>query len=138
MEEAFCTIVYSFFICHCFLLSGFLFEGDRTKEKGYLTCKAKRLLIPYAGYLLLDLLLVRRDYSMSSLIHAFYGGRAFSGVYWYMTCFLFTLAIFSLLLKRYPDEKVKRFNLIGGGQPQSNPILLQIFHFFSIQGYRGI
>ena len=41
----------SIFLFHMplfFLLSGFLFEGDRTKEKGYLTCKAKRLLIPYA------------------------------------------------------------------------------------------
>lgn len=95
-----------------FVFSGFLLEGNRGKE--YLTYKAKRLLIPYVGYLLVDFLLVRRDYSMNSLIHAFYGGRAFSGVYWYITCFLFTLAIFSLLLKLYPDKKVKRFILIGG------------------------
>lgn len=104
------NIPFSYAIIFC--VSGFLLEGNRGKE--YLTYKAKRLLIPYVGYLLVDFLLVRRDYSMNSLIHAFYGGRAFSGVYWYITCFLFTLAIFSLLLKLYPDKKVKRFILIGG------------------------
>ena len=105
-------IIFLFHMPLFFVFSGFLLEGNRGKE--YLTYKAKRLLIPYVGYLLVDFLLVRRDYSMNSLIHAFYGGRAFSGVYWYITCFLLTLAIFSLLLKLYPDKKVKRFILIGG------------------------
>ena len=79
-------IIFLFHMPLFFLLSGFLLEGDRAKEKEYLTYKAKRLLIPYVGYLLVDFLLVRRDYSMNSLIHAFYGGRACSGVYWYITC----------------------------------------------------
>lgn len=86
-------IIFLFHMPLFFVLSGFLLEGDRAKEKEYLTYKAKRLLIPYVGYLLVDFLLVRRDYSMNSLIHAFYGGRACSGVYWYITCFLFTLAM---------------------------------------------
>lgn len=111
-ESVLHDIIFLFHMPLFFVFPGFLLEGNRGKE--YLTYKAKRLLIPYVGYLLVDFLLVRRDYSMNSLIHAFYGGRAFSGVYWYITCFLFTLAIFSLLLKLYPDKKVKRFILIGG------------------------
>lgn len=107
-------IIFLFHMPLFFVLSGYLLKRKHLVEKGYIVNKVCTLMLPYAVYLLIDLFLVRRDYSISSIIHALWGGRAVPGVYWYVTCFLFTLFLLSIMTKYLSDATVKALILMGG------------------------
>ena len=107
-------IIFLFHMPLFFILSGYFLQKEKLLAKRYLTNKAITLLIPYSIYLLLDLLLIRRDYSTGSLVRIVYGGRSISGVYWYITCFLFALVIFSFYQKYFSDIVAKCLILSGG------------------------
>lgn len=111
-EDVLHDIIFLFHMPLFFMLSGFLVEENVLIKKDYVSSKMKRLIPPYLVYLLMDFLIVRRDYSVSSFLHALYGGCALSGVYWYITCFLFTLFLFRFLLNRFPDKTIQRLDHI--------------------------
>lgn len=87
----------------------------KLSPNGYVRGKIKHLIIPYMIYLMLDMLLVRKTLSVHDWMYALWGGRAVTGVYWYITCFLFTLFLLSTLLKKFSDRTIKSIALIGGG-----------------------
>lgn len=108
-------IIFLFHMPLFFIISGYLLKREHLTEKNYILNKSKSLMIPYAVYLLIDLFIVRRDCSMNSIVHALWGGRAVQGVYWYVTCFLFTLFLLSIMIKYLSDATVKALILMGGG-----------------------
>ena len=111
--------IYIIFLFHMplfLVLSGLLL--NRTKlvaEKSYLIGKTKSLLLPYMIYLTIDTFFIQRQWSIESLVEVIWGGRAIGGVYWYITCYLFTIFIFAILLRKFPDRMVKGLILVGGG-----------------------
>lgn len=112
------TIHDTIFLFHMplfFILSGLFLQKEKLSSKTYLKNKASTMLVPYCTYLMLDLFLIQRTYSPGSILRALWGGRAISGVYWYITCFLFTLFAFGFLLKHLKETTMKRIILIGGG-----------------------
>lgn len=107
-------IIFLFHMPLFFILSGFFLQKEKLISRLYLKNKTVTLFVPYFVYLLLDLLFVRRDCSFNSVTRALWGGRAVTGVYWYITCFLFTLLAFGFLLKHFKENTIKRVILIGG------------------------
>lgn len=108
-------IIFLFHMPLFFVISGFLMNRERLLESGYIVEKVKSLMLPYGMYLVLDMLLVRKTLSVHDWMYALWGGRAVTGVYWYITCFLFTLFLLSTLLKKFSDRTIKSIALIGGG-----------------------
>lgn len=84
-------------------------------ERDYLKAKCFGLLIPYLTYMVIDFVLIRREISAEIVFRMLYGGRAISGVYWYITCFLFTLFALGFLINHCSEKTVKRLILAGGG-----------------------
>jgi len=72
-------------------------------------------MIPYAVYLFLDWLVIRQDYSLSGIVHTVWGGRALSGTYWYITCFIVALTLFGFILKSFDNKVTKLLIVFGGG-----------------------
>lgn len=107
-------MIFLFHMPLFFILSGFFLKKDKLVEKNYLKSKLADLLVPYCAYLLLDFLLIQRDYSFSSFVRLIYGGRALSGTYWYITCFLFSLVTFSFYQKYFSDKAIKCLIFVGG------------------------
>mgnify|MGYP005762082525 CR=1 FL=1 len=108
-------IIFLFHMPLFFMISGYLLKREHLVEKGYIVNKVRTLMLPYAAYLLIDLFFIRRDYSINSIVHALWGGRAVPGVYWYVTCFLLTLLLFSVMIRYLSDTTVKALILAGGG-----------------------
>lgn len=97
-----------------FILSGSLLKRDKLTSRSYLRSRAVALMIPYATYLLLDWLLIRRDFSFRFIAHIIWDGRALSGTYWYITCFIAALYLFSFLLRHFSDRITKWLTILGG------------------------
>lgn len=107
-------IIFLFHMPLFFMLSGSLLNREKLIRPAYLKTRSIALLIPYVTYLLLDWIFVRRDYSISSIVHVIWGGRALSGTYWYITCFIAALFLFSFLLRRFSDRICKCLIVLGG------------------------
>lgn len=107
-------IIFLFHMPLFFIISGFFLKRERLENNDYIVNKFRSLMVPYAVYLLLDLFLVRREYSFNLLVRALWSGRAVPGVYWYVTCFLFTLILFSAMIRHLTDKTVKVLILLGG------------------------
>lgn len=127
-------IIFLFHMPLFFIISGYLLKREHLTEKNYILNKSKSLMIPYAVYLLIDLFIVRRDCSMNSIVHALWGGRAVQGVYWYVTCFLFTLFLLSIMIKYLSDATVKALILMGGGIAAIESHLIDKIHFLRSPG----
>lgn len=97
-----------------FIVSGMLLNRNQVTSPSYVVRKLNSLMTPYITYLLWDFLIVRRDFSTKTTMRMLYGVRALTGVYWYITCFLFAIFILSYLLKKKPDKTVKVLILAGG------------------------
>lgn len=108
-------VIFLFHMPLFFILSGFFLKKDKLVREKYLKSKLTDLLVPYCAYLLLDFLLIQRDYSFRSFVRLIYGGRAITGTYWYITCFLFALAVFSFYQKYFSDKVTKCLIFAGGG-----------------------
>ena len=108
-------IIFLFHMPLFYAISGFLMNRDRLLESGYIVEKVKSLMLPYGMYLVLDMLLVRKTLSIRDWIYAIWGGRVATGVYWYITCYLFTIFIFAIFLRKFSDRIVKSLILVGGG-----------------------
>ena len=83
---------------------------------------------------MLDMLLVRKTLSVHDWMYALWGGRAVTGVYWYITCFLFTLFLLSTLLKKFSDRTIKSIALIGGGISVIESHLIDKIHLLQSPG----
>lgn len=107
-------IIFTFHMPLFFVISGFLMKREKLLKVGYVLGKIKHLMIPYVVYLVLDMLLVRKTISAHDWMYAIWGGRAITGVYWYITCYLFTLFLLFTLLKKFSDRTIKGLALMGG------------------------
>ena len=107
-------IIFMFHMPLFFVISGFLMKREKLLKAGYVLGKIKHIMIPYIAYLMLDMLLIRKTLSIHDWMHAIWGGRAVTGVYWYITCFIFTIFMFTILLKKFSDRMVKGMILVGG------------------------
>ncbi len=116
-------VIFLFHMPLFFIISGLLLKKERLMEgTQYMKAKIQNLMFPYFIYLIIDLFLIRHDYAVGSIVRALWGGRAVPGVYWYITCFLFTLFLFSIMVK-YLSEKATKCLILMGGQRFSNRIL---------------
>ena len=127
-------IIFMFHMPLFFVISGFLMKREKLLKAGYVLGKIRHLIIPYVAYLLLDMLLVRKTFSAHDWIYALWGGRAATGVYWYITCFLFTLLLLSALIRKFPDVAVKGCALIGGGIAVIESHLVDKVHLLQTPG----
>lgn len=107
-------IIFMFHMPLFFVISGFLMRREKLLKTGYVSGKIKHLMIQYIIYLVLDMALIRKTLSVRDWIYVFWGGRAVTGVYWYITCFLFTIFLFSDLLEKFSDRTIKGIVLMGG------------------------
>lgn len=105
-----------------FILSGLFLDRNKLLSKNYLWNKCITLLTPYIAYLVVDTVLTNRIYSIKSFIKILWGGRAISGTYWYITCFVFTLFLLKILLKythesssEKSDIRIGTLIFVGGG-----------------------
>ena len=95
-----------------FMISGLLISKERMIEKGYYIKKIKQLMIPYFAYGIFDIFLVK--HSIKQFLRFLWGGRAIGGVYWYATCYLFSLALLIFLVQHFSDKMCKLIILVGG------------------------
>jgi fucose 4-O-acetylase-like acetyltransferase len=117
-------VIFLFHMPLFFIISGLLLKKDHLMEgTKYIKTKIQNLMIPYVVYLVIDLFFIRQDYAAGSIVRALWGGRAVSGVYWYITCFLFTLFLFSVMVRYLSEKATKCLILMGGVQRFSNRIL---------------
>ena len=107
-------IIFMFHMPLFFMISGFLMGREKLLKTGYESGKIKHLMIPYIIYLVLDMVFIQKTLSVHDWIYALWGGRAVTGVYWYITCFLFTMFMLSALLETFSDRTIKGIVLIGG------------------------
>lgn len=128
------NVTFMFHMPLFFMISGLLMSREKLLKNDYVAGKIKSLMLPYGTYLVLDLILVRKTISVHDLMYAIWGGRAVTGVYWYITCFLFTLLLLSILLKKFSDNMVKPIILIGGGIAVIESHLVDKIHFLQSPG----
>ena len=95
-----------------FILSELLISKERMAEKGYYVKRVKQIMIPYFMYGILDVILVR--HSIKQFLRLLWGGRAISGVYWYVTCYLFSLVILALLVHHFSERICKLIIFVWG------------------------
>lgn len=98
-----------------FVLSGFFYKEDSGFSLSYIERCASRYLIPYITYIVCVLVFLDRDFSSSHLVHLAYGGRAIAGVYWYMTCMVFAILLYTFIRSKFSDRTVKCMLLVGAG-----------------------
>lgn len=96
-RDVFHDIVFLFHMPLFFIISGFLQETIKNKQQ--LSNKFKKIILPYAVYILIDYLLIKRAFSLSGLKQILCGGRSADGVYWYITCYLAVICLFFLIQK---------------------------------------
>lgn len=107
-------IVFLFHMPLFFGLSGYLYKEIKF-DCQYLKKLASRYLIPYMAYIITILLFLDRDFSISHLARLAYGGKAIYGTYWYITCLVFALLIFTFMKNHFKDKTIKCLILAGGG-----------------------
>lgn len=128
-------VIFLFHMPLFFIISGLLLKREHIMEgTKYIRTKIQNLMIPYSVYLIIDLFLIRRDYAVGSIVRALWGGRAVPGVYWYITCFLFSLILFFGLLRKFSDKTVKRVILIFGGGGVIESHIVEKVHFLQSPG----
>ena len=127
-------IIFLFHMPLFFILSGFLVEKDRLLKREYLKNKLMIFVIPYLMYTIIDFGIFRRDLSLLTLCRVLYGGRAISGVYWYITCYLFALFLLSASLRKFSDKMSKALILMGGGTAVIESNLIDKIHLLQSPG----
>lgn len=127
-------IIFMFHMPLFFVISGFLMRREKLLKTGYVSGKIKHLMIPYIIYLVLDMVLIRKTLSVHDWMYAIWGGRAVTGVYWYITCFIFTIFMLTILLRKFSDRIVKGLILVGGGTAILESHLLDRVYFLKFPG----
>ena len=128
-------VIFLFHMPLFFIISGLLLKKDHLMEgTKYIKTKIQNLMIPYVVYLVIDLFFIRQDYAAGSIVRALWGGRAVSGVYWYITCFLFTLFLFSVMVRYLSEKATKCLILMGGGTAVLESHIVNKIHFLKSPG----
>lgn len=97
-----------------FVISGY-FCKEKVKLNGvYIKKICIRYFIPYLAYMVLILLVLDRNFTFSHFIRLVYGGRALGGTYWYMTCLVFALFLFTFIRSKFSDKSAKCLIFVGG------------------------
>lgn len=107
------NIIYWFHMPLFFCISGFLFKEDVEEYRSWSKKKINRYMIPYLSYFIL-ISLLSLDLSYKTILRFILGGRAIGGVYWFVTCLLFTILIFSYLIQKFNKKQVIAIIIIMG------------------------
>lgn len=97
-----------------FVISGFFCKEKVKLDRAYIKKLCTRYLIPYLAYMVLILLVLDRNFKFSHFIRLAYGGRALGGTYWYMTCLIFALFLFTLIRSKFSETSAMCL-ILGGG-----------------------
>ena len=124
-----------------FIISGYLLNEHSLLSYSYMKKKCIILLTPYITYLVVDTVLINKIYSIKSFVKVLWGGRAISGTYWYITCFVFTLFLFRILLKYMHESSSEKRDIrigtlifVGGGIAVIESHLAERIHFLESPG----
>lgn len=98
-----------------FVISGYFCKKKAKLDGAYIKKICTRYLIPYLAYMVLILLVLDRNFKFSHFIRLVYGGRALGSTYWYMTCLVFALFLFTLIRSKFSETSAKCLILVGGG-----------------------
>lgn len=110
-------IIFLFHMPLFFVLSGLFIRKEKC-SRYYIRKRATSLMIPYLAYGLTDCLICK--HSVHSVQNLIWGGRYINGVYWYATCFLFSLTLLCFLqslvnrFRRFSDRWCKILIILGG------------------------
>lgn len=107
--------VFLFHMPLFFVISGYFCKEKVKLDKAYIKKLCTRYLIPYLAYMALILLVLDHNFKFSHFIRLVYGGRALGSTYWYMTCLVFALFLFTLIRNKFSDISAKCLILVGGG-----------------------
>lgn len=107
-------VIFLFHMPMFLMLSGWLLDRDKCMTWAWLGRRAALLLVPYAVYLTMDMVLVRRTVGREMLLRCLWGGRALGGIYWYVTCFLVALLILRFWWRFFSDRTVCLLALLAG------------------------
>ena len=127
-------LIFLFHMPLFFIVSGYLTSRNKVDKDHFLANRIKSLLMPYIVYLLLDMMLFQKVSLLIMLKAVIWGGRAIGGVYWYITCYLFTCFCFSLLLKNFTNRVSKILILLGGSIAIIESHLVDKIHFLQSPG----
>lgn len=128
-------VIFLFHMPLFFIISGLLLKKEHLMEgTQYIKAKIQNLMFPYFTYLIIDLFLIRHDYAVGSIVRALWGGRAVPGVYWYITCFLFTLFLFSIMVRYLSEKAIKCLILMGGLTAVLESHIVNKVHFLKSPG----
>ncbi|MCI8577029.1 MAG: acyltransferase family protein [Lachnospiraceae bacterium] len=127
-------IIFLFHMPLFFMISGMLQKRMNLISIVYLKNKISNLVLPYICYLLLDYVVCKHEFSLLSFVKMCWGGRAFDGVYWYITCFIATLFLFHFLLEHFSDKTVKCLIIAGGGISVIESYIAESIHLLKSPG----
>ena len=103
--DVYSNIIYLFHMPLFFIVSGYFLHKNITIVD--LKKKFTVLFLPYSFYILIDQIIFRQDFAYKSLLSMIYGGRAYAGVYLYITCFFISICLLSYLKNKFEDKNVK-------------------------------
>lgn len=92
-------IIFWFHMPLFFVISGYLFKMKYNK------LLVIKYIVPHFSYFVL-ICLLQRNISISNVIKFLYGGRMYSGVYWFIPCMLITILCFYFLNKKFTKANV--------------------------------
>lgn len=107
-------VIFLFHMPLFFIISGMLLQKENLLSSEYLGRKIHNLMFPYVVYLFIDFAIFKHSFDIVSVVKVLWGGRALSGTYWYITCFIGVLFLFGFLLKHFSDKTTKCLILAGG------------------------
>lgn len=96
-------IIFWFHMPLFFTISGYLFKGDY--KKLWVRKTIIKYIVPYFSYFIL-ISLLQRNISIDNVMKFLYGGRMYSGTYWFIPCMLITILIFYFLNKEFSKRKI--------------------------------
>lgn len=134
-DDLFHDIIFLFHMPLFFIVSGLLIQEQKIKKRDYIQKKIINLLIPYAIYLLIDVIIVRHNFTKEQFFEMIWGGRAISGTYWYITCYVFALLLLTMLVKKFKKNWSIVIIIIGG---IISVIESNVIDEFSILRYPGV
>lgn len=117
-----------------FVISGYFCKEKTQIDNLYIKNLCTRYLLPYLTYMIIILLVLDRDFRISHILKLVYGGRAIGSTYWYMTCLVFALFLFTFIKSKFTDKTVKCLILVGGGLAVLESYLTEYISLLELPG----
>ncbi len=108
-------IIFLFHMPLFFVVTGLLYKDNTVLNWSYIKKCVKRYIIPYVAYMILLFPLINRRLSVKQTLRLLWGGRAVTGVWWYMTCLFASLIIFTLIRMICKNKKSALLVILAGG-----------------------